>query len=445
MKRALLLILAAVLVLSCFSFAGAEGTGENGLLELWDWGGESMTHVASAIPVGDGAAIVSSAVLPQNTDTLALSDGVNTWEVKAVLPDREGRIAVLFYEAEGKPSRYDGWHLLPLGASVSAASCVVKGTGADGLAVSRGVLSSAGIHVGGRRFLLLSLDGPVPLGSALLTAEGQLAGIVAADWAEGVNRVLALPADGIAESLAGVAALLNNLPAWGEAPEGLTVTLDKNLATVDWKEMTLPEKKEGEELYLVVFDTGNSYISFYPAETMTSATMVLTPGRYYIAGILASAERPNDIPESYVTISVPQAEQLTEYGFHPVLTCIAEAPEGGLKDGDAPAPVPATEVTEELLRSGRAYFYSHSTYQVTENVEGKTLLITLTTPDGNNYRHESSWLYAPEYMAEDIWFLSLKDIGLTTGLDQGGYPKGTYQMAFYVDGDLADSFEFILK
>ena len=48
-------------------------------------------------------------------------------------------------------------------------------------------------------------------------------------------------------------------------------------------------------------------------------------------------------------------------------------------------------------------------------------------------------------MAEDIWFLSLKDIGLTTGLDQGGYPKGTYQMAFYVDGDLADSFEFILK
>ena len=83
-KRALLLILAAVLALSCFSFAGAEeGTGENGLLELWDWGGESMTHVASAIPVGEGAAIVSSAVLPQNTDTLALSDGVNAGEEQA--------------------------------------------------------------------------------------------------------------------------------------------------------------------------------------------------------------------------------------------------------------------------------------------------------------------------------------------------------------------------
>ena len=209
--------------------------------------------------------------------------------------------------------------------------------------------------------------------------------------------------------------------------------------------MTLPEKKEGEELYLVVFDTGNSYISFYSAEKMQTATMILTPGRYYIAGILASAERPNDIPETYVTISVPPAEQLTEYGFHPVLTCIAEAPEGGLKDGDAPSPVPATEVTEELLRSGRAYFYSHSTYQVTENIEGRTLLISLTDPNGNNYRHESSWLYSPDYMAEDIWFLSLKDIGLTDGLDQGGYPKGTYQMAFYVNGDLADSFEFTLK
>ena len=135
--------------------------------------------------------------------------------------------------------------------------------------------------------------------------------------------------------------------------------------------------------------------------------------------------------------------KLTEYGFKPVLTAIAEAPEGGLKDGEMPVPV--TEVTRELLRSGRAYFYSHSAYEVTENIEGKSLLITLTDPNGNNYRHESSWLYSPDYMAEDIWYISLADSGLTSILNAEDYPAGVYQMAFYVDGLLADEFSFELK
>ena len=59
-------------------------------------------------------------------------------------------------------------------AAITALVTVIAGA----LAFSRVVLSSASIRVGGRRFLLLSLDGDVPLGSALLTAEGQLAGIV---------------------------------------------------------------------------------------------------------------------------------------------------------------------------------------------------------------------------------------------------------------------------
>ena len=126
-----------------------------------------------------------------------------------------------------------------------------------------------------------------------------------------------------------------------------------------------------------------------------------------------------------------------------MLTAVAEAPEGGLKEGEAPVPV--TEVTEELLRSGRAYFYSHSTYTVAEEISGKTLLVCLTDPNGNNYRYESGWIYSLEYMAEDIWYLPITDTGLTASLDANGYPKGTYQLAFFVDGALADEFSFELK
>ena len=126
-----------------------------------------------------------------------------------------------------------------------------------------------------------------------------------------------------------------------------------------------------------------------------------------------------------------------------MLTAIAEAPEGGLKEGEAPVPV--TEVTEELLRSSRAYCYSWATYEVTENIEGKSLLVTLTDPNGNNYRYESGWLYSPDYMAEDIWYLSLAETNLTSILNADGYPAGVYRVAFYVDGLLADEFSFELK
>ena len=110
-----------------------------------------------------------------------------------------------------------------------------------------------------------------------------------------------------------------------------------------------------------------------------------------------------------------------------------------------PPPVPVTEVTEELLRSGRAYFYSTSTYRVTENLPDNTLLVTLTDPEGGNYRYESSWIYGPEYMNEDTWYIPLTRSGLVAGLDRNGYPRGVYRMAFFVDGELADSFSFELK
>ena len=48
-------------------------------------------------------------------------------------------------------------------------------------------------------------------------------------------------------------------------------------------------------------------------------------------------------------------------------------------------------------------------------------------------------------MTEDVWYLSLQENGLTTSLDENGYPKGVYEVAYYVGGDLADSFEFELK
>ena len=48
-------------------------------------------------------------------------------------------------------------------------------------------------------------------------------------------------------------------------------------------------------------------------------------------------------------------------------------------------------------------------------------------------------------MTDDVWYVSLAGMGLTYSLDQNGYPRGEYRIAYYVDGDLADAFTFELK
>ena len=439
MKKRMLLLLAALLLV--FSCSFAEETRPSELLDLWDYGAESPVWISSAVPVTEGIAMISTASLPENTDQLVVSDGVNFWEVHAVIPDRDGRLAtVCFDEDETMPCRYTAWPFLFPRDNLQVSDCIVRDADEWGSRINRGVLGAEEVVRNGEPCCLLTLTGPVSPGSPVLGTDGRLLGIITAEWAEGVNRYLAALPETLAVSLTDAAMLLDGVPGWGEAPEGLTVTLRKNLAIIDWSEMTLPEKAEGESLYLLLVDSGNGYFNYVPAETnIRTVSYLLTPGRLYFAGIVASAGAPDSVPAEYKCFSVPRVKPLTDYGFRPLVTAIAEEQEKGK------APVPVTEVTEELLRSGRAFFYSSSTYRVTEKVEGKSLLVSLTDPQNMNYRYESSWLYGPEYMENDTWYISLEDTGLFSFLEDSGYPKGVYRMAYYVDGDLADSFEFELK
>lgn len=457
MKKTLSLLLALILLFVAPPFAFAEEAAEQAelpaeqaelpaeLFDLWNYGGESPVWVAAAIPVSEGILIAPASVKDIPPDQLAVTDGEHAWEAATVVPDEHSRFTLVFFDADETPARWGSWSLMPRGTSAPASSCTVRFGDSLGSRINRAVLASEDITFQGQRCLLLTLSDRAPAGSLVLTADGMIAGVVFAEWAEGPNRVLALPAEGIAESVTGVAGLLINMPDWSEPPEGLVVKADKNRVTIDWKDMTLPEKPEGSDIYMVLVDTGNEYLTSFPVEGQDSVSLLLTPGRFYIVGPVVSQGRPDSVPQVYASIFVPQAERLTDYGFKPVVTAIAEAPEGGLKGDEQPVPVPAGEVTEELLRSDRAYFYSHSTYEVTEEITGESLLITLTDPNGNNYRYESAWAWSPEYMAEDIWSIPLKEMPLTDALNAGGYPKGVYRIAYYVDGKLADEFTFELK
>ena len=444
MKKYLVLLLVLLLALSSAAFAEEDTEKAKDLFDIWDYGDESMTWICTAIPVAEGAVMISAANLPEKQDQLAVTDGKNVWEVKAVIPEQDGQLALLLYDSGTAVPRYDVWELLPYGSSVPVTSCYVRTGDEMGSRINRRILSSESVRWQDDPYLMLTLSGPVPPGSPVLTTDGNLAGLVVSEYAEGINRFLAIPADGIAMRLTEISLKLNNMPDWGEPPEGLKITAEKNVVTVDWKEMKLPETQEGEELYLVMLDGANSYLNYYPVLTaQRKLTFILTPGRFYMFGIGAFTGAPSELPARFATVSVPPAGKLTDHDFRPILTAIAESEGKTLKDGEKPVPV--TAVTEDLLRSGRAWFYSSSCYKVSESISNISLLVTLTDPDGVNYRYESSWLYDPSYMNEDIWYLSMQETGLTSSLDQNGYPKGIYEVAFYVGGDLADQFSFELK
>ena len=54
-------------------------------------------------------------------------------------------------------------------------------------------------------------------------------------------------------------------------------------------------------------------------------------------------------------------------------------------------------------------------------------------------------MYDVQLNNEDTWAIPLDSTGLLEMLNASGYPAGTYEVAMYIGGALADSFTFELK
>ena len=443
MRKITALLMALLIVFAAAAGAGEEENLQPDLYDLYDVSGESPRWLGVAISAYEGILLVPTFTMPDNLSDLSITDGKNVWAAEAAAPDATETLAMIVYDVDTVKPAIGMCRLVDAGSGISPANCYVL-TGDENMSrINRTVYSIMPTTWRGMSCLLVSMSGPAELGSPLLTTEGRLAGIAVAEWTEGRNRMLFLSPEGLYQSMSEALDVFTGANGLYGPPTGFEATADGNVVTFRWADMQMPETKEGEELYLVVTDTKNTYLTYYRIDQDTECTMVLTPGRTYNSGILASAGTPDRMPDSTVETVLPAAEKLTDYGFVSKVCAVAEAPEGGLKGDELPVPV--TEVTEELLRSGRAYFYSSTTYQVTETIEDIPLLITLTDPNGQNYRYLSGWLYDPSYMNDDTWAVSFTDTGLLSFLNESGYPKGTYEIDFYIGGRLADSCVFELK
>jgi len=430
------LLIALILLLTAGSAGAEQAPADLPLMTVYLRSGETRTPAGTAVPLSDMALLTSAMVLPKNGETLEISDGTHTWIPENILTDRTGTAAVLLID-EPEPAFPAVSSLVPLNVRVTANDCAVIYERPDGTRTELRVLDGASQTWQDYSCMLVQLSGEAAPGSPLMMKNGELAGMILAEYAEGPNRYMMITVDGLIQMLAEIswqADLIGD-----EAPEGFRVTLDANRATIDWKDAEIPTG-EGLNAYTVIGDTGNSFLTYFPADKeLTEVRMLLTPGRTYLAGFVLAADAPDDLPEKCAVIAVPEAEPLTENGFKSILCALTEDPEKDAEAGRSPEPL--TRITAEQLISGELYFYSASSYQVTEQIQ-ETLLVTLTAPDGNNYRYESGWVYGPDYQDNDVWYFPLKEGGLLDMMNPGSVPRGQYEMAFYVGGRLADRFTF---
>lgn len=440
-KWTTLLLVLAMLLGIAGSFGETAGTPD--LYDLYEKTENGKEWISTVIPIMESVAITSSAGISLPMTAPVIWDGTAYRAVTMALPTADGTVLVLLHETDGETPGIPAFSLLENGRVLEAGELTVRSGDWMKSRINRAVYDLSSITWKNQEALLLTLSGETSVGAPLIASDGKLAGMIVAEYAEGVNRYVALPVNGISNCLQEAYYMTLGTQTADTRPEGYTVTMDQNLVTFDWSQVQLPETAEGETLFHVIADYDSAYFTYMEVSPGdTSLTMLLTPGRTYVSGLAVAAGTPADIPEEVAFTTLPEAEPLTGNQFNSLVFAIGEQAEGAAGT-DLPTAIPET-ITEEFLRSGRACIYSVSTYTVETRSE-ETLLITLTAPDGSNYRYESGWIYDPSYMDHDEWATSLSMTTLLDMLNRTEYPEGTYELSMYIGGKLADSFHFELS
>ena len=435
---------AAWIIALVMAFAAGCAFGETkaDLYDLYDNTENGRTWAGNAVPVLPGVAVMSPAGMHGEPSALEIWNGADYTPVTYAVPAANEKLLVLISDPEGEETGIPEYELADPAGTMLAEDLIVRWGDWMGSRINRAVYSAASIPWQDMDCMILTLSGTAEPGSPVLTKDGKLAGIIAAEYAEGENRYIALTA---AEIMNALIEASGQLTGGDTRPEGYEVTIDRSTVTFDWSEVELPEIPEGKALFHVVADVDSDYLNYLEVGRWDTRTQeILTPGRTYISGLMICDRggAPDDWPEQIAWTTLPEAKPLTEHSFRSEIFAIGELAEDAPEDT---MPVPAEEITEELLRSGRACIYSATSYDVDRTLDSLSLLVALTSPAGSNYRWESAWVYGPEYEEWDEWYVRIPETGLLEILNDSGYPEGVYEMSMYINGELADSFTFTLK
>lgn len=403
------------------------------------------------------SAVLGSAVLVKDQSTMLTTRWAVQDHARLYVVGNDETLAVA---SAAKPAEDTDLVVLTLQAPASAKPLALGN--ADGSAVSVGVTRKDGsiqaaqvknltLTVYEDTVCLLYTGAPDVLpGSVLINSQGQLAGVMVAEYGEGLNRGVAYPADVLeahmdggtkADDRAGASVAVN----W---VMGLKLTADKGVMTVDWSSCTRPE---GDSTYTLIWeDAGNQYFSYAEVDWSDQfAVFPAVPGRTFRVWLQQAprdqASMDVEIPDALAAVlESPAASPFTDHSYRDASMYLGCAPVETVFADTQAVPELAPITAHELMNPDNSlYLQVTSTYQVAQEIE-MDMVIALEAPDGSVYSELSGFLFMPSIGSNDTWHADITAI-VQSCMDFTEDQEGEYTLSYYLDGQLANQIRFVVE
>lgn len=286
----------------------------------------------------------------------------------------------------------------------------------------------------GQNALTLSGEEGVLPGGIMADAQGNIVGLVVSQQMEGLGMYTALEPDSLYMALSGSGDTSAFLP--------LEVRWDEGALTLSW---TDEERTDGVYHLTLTAEENRYYTSYEMQPDDREALLAVPPGHTYymqLQWVDAGSEGQDMLWSAMTAYTVPDAA-FTQYGFQQrcYLAC---APAGQEVTGALAelSPVTAAALTDE---GSALYLQVFNTYDVDGEIT-LPMTVALTAPDGQLYFEEMSYIFSPDYEAEDTFAVPVDGLfdACRSFSGYGTMPEGEYTLCYTIGGKTAGEYTFTM-
>ena len=353
---------------------------------------------------------------------------------------------------------------IPAASGEKAETVYVEAVGRKGLVSAAGILTTD-IVWQNQNCKMMTCEAELTVGAPVMDQQGALMGLVAAVWGEGINEYVVLPADtavemlknGIDENSAtiydSVPDILNGLQEQKQTTaddrwlKEFSVSVDAGKITVDWSGAQ-HTAGEGEKYFVIFMDIANPFYSYMDVEgDKTSVSFYAAPERAYAVWVQCST------PEDFSTNMDMSAVQMftteaavpfDQYAYRDNELYLGVVPAGSEENTVKAEKLDKITVADIIDQETDFCMQAVSQYEVTEEIT-VMMQTVLTTPEGYAFVLDSSYIFIPEMMDNDVWNVALEYIFNNYQQFSGFISVGEYSVAYYFNGQLAGSLTFTIE